>query len=55
MAQYRKIPVEIYKDDQKSNVEAIKAKTIDEEEPHPLELKYGKEPKIKLEDLWSWH
>lgn len=28
-----------------------------EEEVHPLELKYGKEPpiEIKHEDLWRWH
>ncbi len=55
MAQYRKNPAEIYKNDQKPNVEATSTKTADEEELHPLELKYGKEPKIKLEDLWHWH
>jgi len=28
-----------------------------EEEVHPLELKYGKEPpiEIKPEDRWRWH
>jgi hypothetical protein len=26
-----------------------------EEKLHPLELKYGKEPKIPPTEKWSWH
>ncbi|MHA1940659.1 MAG: hypothetical protein ACXACP_03910 [Candidatus Hodarchaeales archaeon] len=26
-----------------------------EEKLHPLELKYGKEPKIQPTEEWSWH
>lgn len=25
------------------------------EEIHPLEMKYGKEPKIEPQEHWSWH
>lgn len=25
------------------------------EKLHPLERKFGKEPKVKDEDLWNWH
>ena len=26
-----------------------------EDELHPLEVKYGKEPKIEPQERWSWH
>ena len=28
---------------------------IQSEKIHPLELKYGKEPKIEPQETWSWH
>ncbi len=28
---------------------------IQSEKLHPLELKYGKEPKIEPQERWSWH
>ena len=38
-------------------VKKAKINTANEEEVHPLELKYGKEPPIviKPEDRWRWH
>ncbi len=30
-------------------------KLAQSEKLHPLELKYGKEPKIEPQDKWSWH
>ena len=30
-------------------------KSVQSEKLHPLELKYGKEPKIEPQDTWSWH
>ncbi|MHA1973826.1 MAG: hypothetical protein ACTSW1_12590 [Candidatus Hodarchaeales archaeon] len=28
---------------------------LDERQLHPLEQKYGKEPRVDPKDLWSWH
>ena len=38
-------------------VKKAKRNAANEEEVHPLELKYGKEPpiEIKPEDRWRWH
>ncbi|MFX1336755.1 MAG: hypothetical protein ACFFAM_20130 [Promethearchaeota archaeon] len=32
-----------------------KHKSPNSDHLHPLERKYGKEPKIKMENLWYWH
>jgi hypothetical protein len=37
------------------NTTHIPDSTAPSEPLHPLEVKYGKEPKIDLEDLWRWH
>jgi hypothetical protein len=37
----------------KDTTDSMKQNSADE--IHPLEMKYGKEPKIEPQEHWSWH
>ncbi|MFX1286551.1 MAG: hypothetical protein ACFFB5_23140 [Promethearchaeota archaeon] len=39
----------------KSSQASKKNKSMISDSLHPLERKYGREPKINSEDLWHWH
>lgn len=43
------------KSNNEEKVDIERAEEDPAEDLHPLERKFGKEPKIKDEDLWKWH